>query len=68
MDKIKSNLPNAKILLLGDSTVGKTSIMVRFTDNSFSYSHILTAGVDFRKKIVKIGNVDIKLSIWDTAG
>jgi len=57
-----------KILLIGDSGVGKTSMLVRFTDNTFSEPFISTIGVDFRIKTISIGGKTIKLQLWDTAG
>jgi small GTP-binding protein len=57
-----------KVLILGDTTVGKTCILLRFADDSFSAQHITTIGVDFRLKIIDVGGKLIKLQIWDTAG
>ena len=58
----------AKILTLGESTVGKTSILNKFTDNIFSNRQLPTIGIDFKIKNVKIGELNIELKIWDTAG
>ena len=57
-----------KIIFLGDSGVGKTNIMKRFSEDQFFFNSKPTIGVDFRTKIVKIKNHVIKLQIWDTAG
>lgn len=57
-----------KILLIGDSGVGKTSILLRFTDDSYSESFLSTIGVDFKIKTFEYHNKMIKLQIWDTAG
>ncbi|GBG34780.1 Ras-related protein Rab-8A [Hondaea fermentalgiana] len=61
-----------KILLLGDSGVGKTSLMLRFADNQFQPNLMSTAGVDFKVRYledpVKTQNKRIKCQIWDTAG
>ena len=54
-----------KILLLGESGVGKTEFLLRFTDDNFISNHI---GVDFKIKIIDLENKIIKLQIWDTAG
>lgn len=53
---------------MGDSAVGKSSLLNRFVDKSFSESFLSTIGVDFKFKKIKIDNNDIKLQIWDTAG
>ena len=57
-----------KLLLIGDSSVGKTAILLRFADDSFSPNFISTIGIDFRIKTVEIRGKKIKLQIWDTAG
>jgi len=57
-----------KILLIGDSSVGKTSICTRFTDNSFSEAFIATLGVDFKIKVLNIDGKRVRLQVWDTAG
>ncbi|XP_059152828.1 ras-related protein Rab-26-like isoform X2 [Physella acuta] len=56
-------------MLVGDSGVGKTCLLVRFKDGTFlSGSFISTVGIDFRNKIVEIDGAKVKLQIWDTAG
>lgn len=57
-----------KLVLIGDSSVGKSCLLLRFADNSFTESYISTIGVDFRFRTVKIANKTVKLQIWDTAG
>eukprot|EP01083_Nonionella_stella_P202580 739976_1 len=57
-----------KILLIGDSAVGKSSIMVRFKQDIFNDSFISTIGVDFAIKKLQIGDKIVKLQVWDTAG
>jgi Ras-related protein Rab-1A len=57
-----------KILIVGNSGVGKSSILLRFTENIFSYSFLSTIGVDFKVKTISLDNDVIKLQIWDTAG
>jgi Ras-related protein Rab-8A len=57
-----------KIVIIGDSGVGKTNILLRFCDNDFKMSYSATIGVDFKIKVIKINDYKIKLQIWDTAG
>lgn len=57
-------LPNS-VYILG---VGKSSLLIRFSDNTFSGSYITTIGVDFKIRTVMINGLRIKLQIWDTAG
>jgi len=57
-----------KLLLIGDSGVGKSCILIRFADDSFSPSFITTIGIDFKIRTVEIEGKQIKLQIWDTAG
>merc|ERR1711915_85740 len=57
-----------KLLLIGDSGVGKTCIIFRFTDDAFSSTFISTIGIDFKVKTVLLKGKKIKLQIWDTAG
>ena len=57
-----------KLLLLGESSVGKTSIILRYIDNTFDESNISTCGIDLKCKYVSCDNKKIRLDIWDTAG
>ncbi len=57
-----------KILLLGDSGVGKSSIILRYTENEFNASLVNSIGVDFKSKDIELNNQKIKIQIWDTAG
>ena len=57
-----------KILLLGDSGVGKSSLLLRYTKDEFNTDMRATIGVEFGLKFIKIDNVQYKIQIWDTAG
>jgi len=57
-----------KLLMIGDSGVGKSCLLLRFSDDSFTTSFITTIGIDFKIKTVEIEGKKVKLQIWDTAG
>ena len=57
-----------KLLIIGESGVGKTCLLLRYTDDSFTANHLTTIGIDFKIKIIPIEGKLIKLQIWDTAG
>jgi small GTP-binding protein len=57
-----------KIIIIGDSNVGKSSISSMFVDNVIKLDYDTTIGVDFFTKIIPVDDKDIKLQIWDTAG
>ncbi|CAB1451433.1 unnamed protein product [Pleuronectes platessa] len=57
-----------RLLMLGDSGVGKTCMLRRFTDSEFDPSHISTIGVDFKMKTLEIDGLKVRVQIWDTAG
>ncbi len=57
-----------KIIIIGDSTVGKTCILARFSDDFYTESALTTIGIDFKTRTLLINNKIIKLQIWDTAG
>jgi small GTP-binding protein len=58
-----------KIILIGDGSVGKTSLLYRFCENKFSSDYIITMGANFLKKQLKITKKDsVDLIIWDIAG
>lgn len=58
-----------KVLILGDSSVGKTSLLIRFIDGKFNDSGLLSSvGMDLKIKMVKHQDRNIQLQLWDTAG
>ena len=57
-----------KIVLIGDSGIGKSCLLLRFADDSFTENFISTIGVDFRFRTLNVDERNIKLQIWDTAG
>ncbi|KAM0675152.1 hypothetical protein GVAV_001495 [Gurleya vavrai] len=57
-----------KIILIGDSGVGKTCLIKRYTDEIYQQNYISTIGVDFKIKTIQVNNEPVKLQIWDTAG
>ena len=58
----------AKVIIIGDSGVGKTNLLTKFCDGVFKDSYVATIGVDFKLKTVIIEDTKFKLQIWDTAG
>ncbi|CAG9863454.1 unnamed protein product [Phyllotreta striolata] len=61
-------LTTLKILIIGESGVGKSSLLLRFTEDNFDPEQTLTIGVDFKTKKLNIDGSLVKLAIWDTAG
>lgn len=57
-----------KLLVLGDSAVGKSSLLMRFCESKFDASFVITIGVDFKNKVVSRWNRKVRLQVWDTAG
>ncbi|XP_018331260.1 putative Ras-related protein Rab-33 [Agrilus planipennis] len=57
-----------KVIVVGDSNVGKTSLTYRFCEGKFLETSEATIGVDFRERILVIDGEEIKLQLWDTAG
>ena len=57
-----------KLILIGDSSVGKSNILLKYLKNEFEQNSKATVGVEFGTKNVKINNKKIKIQIWDTAG
>ncbi|BFZ57285.1 GTP-binding protein [Savitreella phatthalungensis] len=57
-----------KLLVIGDSGVGKSCLLLRFSEDSFTPSFITTIGIDFKIKNITLDDKRVKLQIWDTAG
>ena len=58
----------AKVIIVGDSGVGKTNLLTKYCDNCFEDNYVATVGVDFKLKMVDLEGTRIKLQLWDTAG
>lgn len=67
-DKYDSYDKLIKIILIGDSCVGKSNILSRFINNDFIYESKSTIGVEFGTRTLTVNNIKIKAQIWDTAG
>ena len=57
-----------KLLLIGDSGVGKSCLLLRFADDTYTESYISTIGVDFKIRTIELDGKTTKLQVWDTAG
>jgi len=57
-----------KYIIIGDTGVGKSCLLLQFTDKRFRTDHNLTIGVEFGARLITVDNKQIKLQIWDTAG
>ncbi len=60
--------PVYKVVVAGDANVGKTSLIRRYCEGMFEHSRVMTIGVDFQTKTVRLEGREIRLSIWDVAG
>ena len=54
--------------MLGDTQVGKTSILSRFIENKFTHNYITTLGIDFLQKTISVDGMNLKIQAWDTCG
>ena len=68
MESSNKKLLETKIITLGDSHVGKSSLIIKFIENKFSLSYISTVGFDLKYKTLKLDDEEIKIVIHDTAG
>jgi Ras-related protein Rab-11A len=73
MSKFQSNFNQKidyvfKVVLIGDSAVGKSQLLARFSRNEFSIESKATIGVEFQTRTLEIDRKTIKAQIWDTAG
>ncbi|CAI8017967.1 Ras-related protein SEC4, partial [Geodia barretti] len=57
-----------KILIIGDSNVGKTALLTRFVEGRFQSVFMSTVGIDYKNKVITLEEENVKLQIWDTAG
>lgn len=60
--------PLIKVALVGDSHVGKTSLMVRYAEGAFAEHQPPTQGVNFMERVISVGDTEITFSIWDIGG
>ena len=69
MSKASNNYDHLfRYIIVGDMAVGKSCILLQFTDNKFRHQHELTIGVEFGAKTITLNNKTINIQIWDTAG
>eukprot|EP01028_Stygiella_incarcerata_P006659 TRINITY_DN2714_c0_g1_i1.p1 TRINITY_DN2714_c0_g1~~TRINITY_DN2714_c0_g1_i1.p1 ORF type:complete len:205 (+),score=50.60 TRINITY_DN2714_c0_g1_i1:84-698(+) len=64
----KKKHPQVKLLLIGDTCVGKSSLLLQYTSKSFQETFMMTIGVEYRVNVVEIEGKQYTLQIWDTAG
>ena len=57
-----------KIMVIGDTLVGKTALITKYTKNTFGGAYLTTVGIDFQDKFLNINGKEIKIELWDTAG
>jgi len=63
-----ADIAQIKLLLIGDSSVGKTSLLLRYCDDKFSPNFVATIGIDFKVKQLSIDGAQVRAQLWDTAG
>ena len=64
----KQTIQKLSFVVIGDTGVGKSCLLLQFVDRRFSAVHDLTIGVDFGSRIIDLDGERVKLQIWDTAG
>ena len=57
-----------KLMVIGETRVGKTALIKKYTKNVFGGAYLTTVGIDFQEKIINVEEKSVKLQIWDTAG
>lgn len=57
-----------KVVIVGDSAVGKTNLLLRFVNGDYLITHITTIGIDFKVKTLTLNGRKLKMQLWDTAG
>lgn len=57
-----------KLLMIGNTGVGKTALLSRYTSNKFNEAYISTIGIDYQEKLVTLQGRNYSLQVWDTAG
>jgi small GTP-binding protein len=62
-----SGIPNFKFIIVGSSCVGKTAILKRLVEDTFTEDSLATIGVEFDSTVIAVDNRKVKLHIWDTA-
>lgn len=65
---IDTSIQTFKLILIGDSGVGKSSLLTRYVNDVYNTSFMSTIGIDFKVKTIELEGKKIKLQIWDTAG
>jgi Ras-related protein Rab-8A len=68
MDDLDDYDLQVKLLMIGDSGVGKTCLLLRYANDAFSKTFITTIGIDFKNKLLEHRGKKVRLQIWDTAG
>ncbi len=59
---------NCKIVILGESGVGKTCIMMRYNEDTFADDHLITVAANYESKEVEVKGIKINIKVWDTCG